>query len=166
MKKNDLTYEVAPLSSSEMAESHVACALSMLRERFPGVITLMRPLSEQEASEAGAQWIADAFFVPSPQLLEFEDFVDDLSVDLSSEHNVRVLIISHTEEATKQYYLETLNQLAPFELENRGGGADYFEARTACPSSPSWHLPEHTVVVDVMWPPSLEPGDRMTREAA
>jgi len=112
-----------PDSASELERSQVACASTILKERFPGIIALTRALSEHEAAEAGGNWILDVYFVPSSQLMEFEDFAADLAVGLSDESAISILIISHTEEATQQYYLDMLKECCPFDLANRGRGS-------------------------------------------
>jgi len=156
-----------PGSASELERSQVACVSAILKEKFPGIIALTQSVSEHEAAEVGGNWILDVYFVPSCDLMAFEDFAADLAVGLSDESGISVLIISHTEEATQQYYLDMLKECCPFDLENRGRGSrilivpdfDVFLGPV------SWSLVGLTTVQTVWSEPQLPIG-RDVRKAA
>lgn len=152
---------------SEQQSLEVACASAILKQRFAGVISLGQAVTEHEAAEVGGNWILDVYFVPSSRLIEFEDFAADLSVYLFNQVGIRVLVVSHTEEATKEHYMETLLGLSPYELENRNlGQAATIGPGTVAPCPPwSWQSAD-CVSAAGMWEMVQEQAEWASRKAA
>jgi hypothetical protein len=65
-------------------------------------------LNPTDAKELGADLIIDVYFISPDCLLEFEDFADKCSVELADKLGIQVIIISHSEDATKKYYKKVL----------------------------------------------------------
>jgi FAD/FMN-containing dehydrogenase len=111
--------ESKPMSLCDRTARDIACALSVLRARYPGVVTTATPLEARASEELGADWLIDVFFVSPRFAEEFEDFADMFSVGLADALGVQVVIMSHSEEATQKYYLDRLRACCAFAVENR-----------------------------------------------
>jgi len=108
-----------PLSSHDRTRGGVACAMSMIRDKFPGVVPVASAMDSRASEAVGADWIVDVYFLPSRHAMSFEDFAGELSVSLADTLGVQVVIISHTEEATQEYYMDMLRSCCAFDVDNR-----------------------------------------------
>jgi hypothetical protein len=108
-----------PMSPCDRTRGGVACAMSVMREKFPGVVPVASAMDSRASESVGADWIVDIYFVPLSDAAAFEDFADDLSVSLADALGVQVVLISHTEEATHEYYMDKLRSCCAFEVANR-----------------------------------------------
>jgi len=93
--------------------------MSMIRDRFPGVVPVASAMDSRASEAVGADWVVDVYFLPSRHAMSFEDFADEFSVSLADELGVQVVLISHTEEATQEYYMDRLRSCCAFEVANR-----------------------------------------------
>jgi hypothetical protein len=93
--------------------------MSVMKEKFPGVVPVASAVDSRASEAVGADWIVDVYFLPSQQAIAFEDYADELSVSLADELGVQVVVMSHTEEATKEYYMDKLRSCCAFDVANR-----------------------------------------------
>ena len=155
-----------PLSSHDRTRGGVACAMSMMRDKFPGIVPVASALDSSTAAAVGADWIVDVYFLPSRRAMSFEDLADELSVSLADELGVQTVFISHTEEATQEYYMEILEKCCPFELEHRGPGIAITNVFATHTIPQSWFLSNPTAQSYVIWSELQTADDRTFQEAA
>lgn len=108
-----------PMSPCDKTRGGVACAMSVIREKFPGVVPVASAMDSRSSEAVGADWVVDVYFLPSQYAAAFEDFADELSVSLADELGVQIVLMSHTEEATKEYYMDRLRSCCAFDVDNR-----------------------------------------------